>query len=246
MSSTYKIYGLYDPRRPEVVMCVGKTRQHRLTYRLTSYVAEARRGRNIKSLHWVRALLSDGVRPKIRLLATTTVRNHKKCERRFITIWKKRNPQLLNVLGGGDGQDDGRPKLSCDKCGTKRMRQPSGFRYCPKCRSAWDRKWRKKWRRLASQPSPQTISKRREWQKAYRSKERYKERERAHSRLRRRTKKYRKYQREYFRKWRRLPEQRKKKTAYNLDWRHARKAGLTIAAYRESKALKPDAPCARL
>lgn len=131
-------------------MCVGKTKQT-LPARLCGYVAEARRGTNLKSLHWVRSLLSDGVRPGIRLLATTRRQHWIQCERRHISIWRKRNPDLLNVHDGGNGIDSAKRLKYCRKCGSKlSLKLRRGFR-CRKCRNKYTNKYyrRNRGKRLA-------------------------------------------------------------------------------------------------
>jgi len=178
---TYKIYGLYDPRRPEVVTKVGKTRLA-LCSRLAGHVAEARQGRGPKrSGEWIRSLLNDGVRPCIKLLATTTKRSYKICERRFITIWRKRNPDLLNERKGGEGNDSGVVKLVCDVCGSKRKKVPTGS-YCPKCRLVYNCKWRQTAKYRGWRRGHYRTAEYREWSSKRRSKLRYKERHRHYTR----------------------------------------------------------------
>lgn len=177
---TRYIYGLYDPRNPDVVMCVGETKQA-LTARLSSYIADARRGRKkLAALPWIQTLLAQGIKPQIKLLAVTDDRNWRRCERRFISIWRKRNPALVNRHRGGNGTEDGKPKVFCDKCGTQRKRYECGLAVCPKCLKAYQTEYRKTRNGRESQrktnATPQAIARRithgrtakaREWMRDY-------------------------------------------------------------------------------
>jgi hypothetical protein len=127
-------------------MVVGKTKLA-LRWRLDGYIASARRdrkrGRRLrKSFVWILQLMRDGVRPAIRELEQTDVKNWKSLERFYIEFWRRANPGLLNEKNGGDGPDLGRFKKTCDIHGCRRKRFPSGLVRCPKCHAANGARWR--------------------------------------------------------------------------------------------------------
>jgi hypothetical protein len=200
------IYGLYDPRQPEIVMVVGETKQL-LRQRLNAYISYAQFGLSRPSLDWVRKLLSEDARPAIRLLATTSVKNWRRCERRFITIWRKRNLQLLNVHRGGNGHEGTATKLICEKCGSKRRRvRTRATFYCPTCANEASRQQRR---------TPEY----RKWHRSYQRKWRH-------------TQKGRTSRYEWWRRYVSKRSNRMKANAWNRDYRYARKLGLTVAEYR--------------
>lgn len=190
-------------------MCVGVTKKS-IHVRLSNHVAHALRRRQnlVPSQKWILELLAAGVRPKIRLLATTDDRNWRPCEKRFITIWRRKNPQLLNVLDGGNGPDRGSPKLICEKHGTKRRRYAGGQRKCRECEREY-----------------QNTPEYRAYLSGYRKRS---------TRLRayRRSPKARRYMRQYLRapKWKRYMRNWARMS------RAAKKLGLTVAQYREKLA----------
>jgi hypothetical protein len=148
------IYGLYDPRNPTVVTCVGKTKNS-LAVRLAGYVAASRRhgsGTTRRSYQWILSLMAVGIRPKIRLLATSNKQNWKATETRFISFWRRKNTALLNDRTGGDGPDSPQAKLFCDKHpNVRRGVWPRGSRYCSECEherrcSPEARKWNRDYR----------------------------------------------------------------------------------------------------
>jgi len=131
------IYGLYDPRNPKLVMVVGET-SRTIEQRLSVYLCQAQRKRRLDrrkmpSEFWILKLLDAGIRPGIRLLATTSDKHWQTSERRFITIWRRKNPTLLNKHRGGNGRDVGPVKLICDKHNRRRVLLPSGQWLCHIC-----------------------------------------------------------------------------------------------------------------
>jgi hypothetical protein len=223
VSKTRFIYGLYDARTPHVVMVVGKTRCALRS--LVGHIAEARRCRRLNkrlrpAYNWILQLLSVGLRPEIQLLATTDATNWQRCERRFITTWRKLNPKLLNVRDGGDGPDSKKRKVFCDKCGTRRKRYKGGWTACPKCA-------------LAAQNARYRTPKGRAHSRAYRRTEEaralrvawnHSPKGRAFVRNRQRA------------AYKENPKERKRQISYVRDWRRTRKVGLTVAEYRKTVA----------
>jgi hypothetical protein len=130
------IYGLYDPREPEIIMVVGMTKHRQLKWRLNGYIKTARRGCTAPSHRWVLKLLKQGVQPQIRLLATTDTKRWRASEKRFITIWRKKNLKLLNRLNGGTGGRGGKVLKYCRKCGAKRLLK-NDRRWCTRCKRAY-------------------------------------------------------------------------------------------------------------
>lgn len=62
------IYGLVDPRTPEVVKYVGYT-GYTIEYRLLQHIAEAKQGKHQSyKNNWIRKLLNEGVKPETILL----------------------------------------------------------------------------------------------------------------------------------------------------------------------------------
>lgn len=101
-----KIYGLVDPRNPDLVMYVGKTKRE-LGFRLNGHIHLARRNDRLNKLltacqWWILQLLRDGIRPEIVLLLVA-VDNWQACEKQFVAKYREVNPSLLNVLSGGGG-----------------------------------------------------------------------------------------------------------------------------------------------
>lgn len=122
-------------------MCVGKTKLS-LESRLTNHTSSAKRhlalGRECcRSQKWILELLSTGIRPGIRLLATTDDFRWKATEKRFISKWRRLNPRLLNSRNGGDGPDFGKAKEFCEKHKIKYTRYAGGQGRCSQCHREW-------------------------------------------------------------------------------------------------------------
>jgi len=140
MQKVCYIYGLYDPRRPREIRYVGKTKNG-LRRRLRGHVSTARRGekrgRHLTPVEeWILSILHEGVRLSIVLVEECDRTNWKQRERRAITLYRNRGHRLVNVLLGGDGAENGEPKLFCE-CGARRKKYADGSRYCPTCRRAY-------------------------------------------------------------------------------------------------------------
>ncbi len=140
----WSIYGLYDPKRPNEIRVIGKTKQ-RLRVRLCGHIAAARRKRRLgrrlwPSQVWILKLIDRGTEPSIRLIEKCHKAIWKRRERRAIALYRNRGHGLLNVHPGGDGCDSREPKVRCDRCGARRKRFPNGDWYCPNCRNAGRRR----------------------------------------------------------------------------------------------------------
>ena len=137
------IYGLYDPRKPSVIVYVGKTNNH---YTRLGYYKKGAYTVSTPVYKWVRSLLETGIEPKIKVIEKCKFENWKIRERRLISIWRKKNKNLLNILNGGDGSAVKGIKEFCDKCGIKRVKLflKDGFR-CPVCRPYNRKIYEKSW-----------------------------------------------------------------------------------------------------
>lgn len=245
------IYGLYDPREPGVVMFVGETvmsLRKRLACHLSNARRKPKRGLGLSpSDRWVLRLAVQGVRPEIRLLATTTDANWRRAERRFISIWRAKNPDLLNKHKGGNGREHGYTKTFCDKCGTRRVPKSYTELHCPTCFTLWRRKYERSPKRKAYKRAYQRSPKYRAYSRTYQRSPKM----RAYKRAYKRTPNYRAQVRKYRRtpsgraaqqRYNRTPSSRAahlawlkspKGKAYCRDHYQAKKLGLTLAEYRE-------------
>jgi hypothetical protein len=139
------IYGLYDPRNSNEIVYVGKTNNH--YNRLGYYKKDAYKYSSPVNL-WIRSLLEKGISPCIKVLERCKFKNWKIRERRLISIWRKINSNLLNILDGGNGTGVKGVKQFCDRCGTKRTRifvKDTSLR-CPVCRPLQKMSQEKKWK----------------------------------------------------------------------------------------------------
>jgi len=139
-------------------MVVGETKMS-LHRRLWAYIGNAVHRKKvgkrlIPSEVWINRILHDGVRPEIRQLAVATDETWRVVERRFITIWRQRNPELLNKLKGGNGRAEGIIQVRCGKCGSIKRVTVSGHRYCRTCQSKYDNSARGRANKLAWVKSP--------------------------------------------------------------------------------------------
>lgn len=96
------IYALYDPRDPDVVRYVGKTKT-KIEIRRMRHVGEARRGLKNHRGNWIRSLLNAGVIPGVRLLAEVPAEVWPEYERQFIAQYKN---TLTNGTDGGEGLEN--------------------------------------------------------------------------------------------------------------------------------------------
>ncbi len=126
------IYGLFDPRIPDVIWYVGKTNNART--RLQYY----RKDKSTTPVYkWFRRLQAEGSEPKLRVLETCPFGEWKDCERAAIALHRKKNLLLLNIFDGGNGTAVKGRKEFCE-CGEARIRLHSSDTSlrCPICRKA--------------------------------------------------------------------------------------------------------------
>jgi hypothetical protein len=97
---TTAIYGLFDPRKPKVIFYVGKGNAGRAACHWGIFLkrATATSGR---LLRWFSSLQSAGVEAKWRFLEENVV-GWEEREKFWIAHWREKNPQLCNVLDGGN------------------------------------------------------------------------------------------------------------------------------------------------
>ena len=101
--STTFIYGLVDPRSPEVIRYVGKAND--VEERLRRHLRMGKRGfrHNNKLLKWIEELLAAELKPSIVVLEEVCFDDWQQCEKRWIVKMREANPDLLNLSSGGDG-----------------------------------------------------------------------------------------------------------------------------------------------
>lgn len=136
------IYGLYDPRIPDVIWYVGKTNNPRT--RLQYYRKDSS---TTPVYRWFRRLQSEGSEPKLRVLEECPFAEWKDRERAVISLYRKKNLLLLNKLDGGNGTEVKGRKEFCSICGTKRIRlypSDSSLR-CPVCRKQKRTQYMENW-----------------------------------------------------------------------------------------------------
>ncbi len=99
------IYGLYDPREPEVIRYVGWTIRANPQQRLTHHVGEARAGRvQTFKARWIRKLLSEGVKPLMQVIETGVGAGWDAAEIRWIAQHRAIvGDRLTNGTLGGEG-----------------------------------------------------------------------------------------------------------------------------------------------
>lgn len=133
------IYGLYDPRRPEIMMYVGKTNNH--WSRLYYHRKNAKSEKSFTPKQWFRDLQSQGIEPQIKVLERCPFSEWRAREIALIAEWRIKNPNLLNKHAGGNGTDVKGKKEFCDKCGAKRyLLTPTDTTLrCPVCRRKQNR-----------------------------------------------------------------------------------------------------------
>lgn len=141
------IYGLYDPRQPEIMMYIGKTNNpySRLHYHRKD--AKYHASNPTPVWKWILGIQAEGIEPHFRVLEECIFSRWKEREIAFIALWREKNSKLLNRLAGGNGSDVRSKKLYCDKCGTERTKtlRDTSLR-CPICRPvqykiAMSRRW---------------------------------------------------------------------------------------------------------
>jgi len=136
------IYGLYDPRCPDVIWYVGKTNNpyNRLQY----YRKDPS---NTPIYRWFRRTQSEGFEPQLRILEECSFSKWQEREKFFIALYRKKNLLLLNKLSGGDGTAVKGRKDICEICGTPRAQlYPSDTSLrCPNCRTQQRSEYMQNW-----------------------------------------------------------------------------------------------------
>lgn len=93
-----KIYGLYDPRDPERIRYVGKTRMT-TRKRLQGHIDESRLGKSkTYKVFWIRKLLKENIRPLIKVLELCDEKDWQEREK----YWIAKLNNLTNSTEGGD------------------------------------------------------------------------------------------------------------------------------------------------
>ena len=102
------IYGLYDPRRPHVIMYVGKGMEGRARHHWKLFLAK---GVTTNALlrAWFEKLRAAHIEPRWRFIEEGVPdAQWGNRERYWIAWWKERNPGLCNVAPGGNAWPPGR------------------------------------------------------------------------------------------------------------------------------------------
>lgn len=100
MIETIFIYELYDPRTSEVPRYIGVTNDPER--RLREHLCEPR-DNNPGKYDWIRRLLSEGVRPSIRIIDEVSFGDWEEAERNWIAARRLEFTDLLNISSGGRG-----------------------------------------------------------------------------------------------------------------------------------------------
>lgn len=203
-------------------------------------------------------MFGEDIHPQIILLERCNFEHWKDCERKYISEWRERNPNLLNKLNGGNGQGVGGRQTLCGNCGQeKTLRHAAGYMLCALCTRA---------RNSAYNHSPKVRARRAEYQKhspqrraylfAYHRTEEYRQSQRLRdqspgrrerNRVRQQSQECRAYQQEYQKHYRQTPEAKYKartyqqapkwkeyQKKYQRDYHAAKKLGLTVPQYRQN------------
>jgi hypothetical protein len=107
------IYGLYDPREPEMIWYVGKGLSERAEthwYHFGRFGAAVCLDKGLENklvLAWFETLRSAGVEPSWRFIDTNVpADNWQDHEKWWITWWRDINPNLCNVCSGGNSPEE--------------------------------------------------------------------------------------------------------------------------------------------
>lgn len=113
------IYGLIDPRDPDVICYVGRTT--RLASRLSGHRNSAGKKRVLPVDNWTHNLKAQGVRVQMRILEVAPEEGWEGVEQKWITHYRKLGP-LLNVEDGGVNQWGQKPEETYRKSMTEAAR----------------------------------------------------------------------------------------------------------------------------
>lgn len=96
---SHLIYGLFDPRKPEIIKYVGYT-GYTVEFRLPQHIAEANYGKKNHRCNWIRSLLRDGVKPEARVIECVNEDNWQEREKYWIGEYAA---TVTNTTEGGEG-----------------------------------------------------------------------------------------------------------------------------------------------
>ena len=98
LMSMVTIYGLFDPRRPALIMYVGQSinpyrrlHQHR-----------TRKTGNVRLTRWITHLQLENYQIEMWPLEVVSRSEMEQAERHWIAHWREQNPALLNMSDGGE------------------------------------------------------------------------------------------------------------------------------------------------
>jgi hypothetical protein len=96
------IYGLFDPRNPEVICYVGKGLAKRAAMHWSQFVRHST-ACNKNLVRWFAVLRTDGAEPGWCFLEENVpLSMWEEREKFWIAYWRQKNPQLCNVTKGGN------------------------------------------------------------------------------------------------------------------------------------------------
>lgn len=110
-----KFYTLSDPRTPDIIRYVGKTKQKKLSTRYNQHICDAKKAKQklIKSNHnynWIISLLNIGLKPLILEIDSIICEDNSKewiiFEQYWISQFKTWGFNLTNLTDGGDGNQN--------------------------------------------------------------------------------------------------------------------------------------------
>jgi group I intron endonuclease len=98
----HKIYVLIDPKTNKI-RYVGQTTKQ-INVRLYNHIYKAKKS-NHKTTHkntWIKSLLNENLRPIIELIDVVGENDWKEVEKNYISLYREKSHDLLNISEGGD------------------------------------------------------------------------------------------------------------------------------------------------
>lgn len=98
----HNIYVLIDPKTNKI-RYVGQTTKQ-INVRLTNHISKAKKSNN-KTTHkntWIKSLLNENLKPIIELIDVVCENDWKTIEKNYISFYREKGCDLLNISEGGD------------------------------------------------------------------------------------------------------------------------------------------------
>lgn len=95
------IYSLADPRNPNDIKYIGKTKDY--IKRLKSHIAEAKKDRHklTRSVNWIRSLLKENIIPLMEIIDVVDLKDWELFEKHYISLYRSWGFTLYNHHEGG-------------------------------------------------------------------------------------------------------------------------------------------------